>query len=132
MNFLGTNFWKGDSTIAKLWGFIGYKRKVEKIFVVLWKRPPDNWHKLNSVGSSKGNLGALTMGGIIRDSHGALFLAYASYLGDNMNMFAELSAVVEKLQHCFKRGLTQVWIEIDTAYLIPMLQKQVVGEWQQQ
>ena len=62
-------------TLAKAteYAFLGINGRPRCSFssiLVKWLRPPENWFKLNSNGSSFGNLGCAIGGGIIRNSNG--------------------------------------------------------------
>ncbi|KAG4909309.1 hypothetical protein JHK87_055425 [Glycine soja] len=54
--------------------------------------PPDQWFKLNTDGSSLGNLGASGFGGIIRDSLGSFIIGFSGYCGHTTSVHAELFA----------------------------------------
>ncbi|XP_042958232.1 uncharacterized protein LOC122293851 [Carya illinoinensis] len=88
------------------------------IRVIRWKRPPQDWMKLNSDGSSLGNLGPAGAGGVIRDSLGRLHSAYSVFLGQGSNNFAELRSLLEGVRRCHQLGFCRVEIEVDSQLLV--------------
>ncbi|KAL0922929.1 hypothetical protein M5K25_006959 [Dendrobium thyrsiflorum] len=77
--------------------------------IVCWVKPSDNWVKINTDGSVKAN--SWGCGGIIRDSKGNLFMAYATPLVQCSIIFAELAAILHGLKMCLTLGLRNIWIE---------------------
>ncbi|KAI3459739.1 hypothetical protein Pfo_016402, partial [Paulownia fortunei] len=65
---------------------------------IIWRKPEENWYKLNVDRASKGNLGPSRIGGLIRDWKGEVVLAFNDFVGHNTNTEAEMIAVVQRLQ----------------------------------
>lgn len=58
--------------------------------LVCWNLPPAGWCKLNSNGASKGNPGAASCGGFLRNATGCWIKGYAVNLGIYFVVEAEL------------------------------------------
>ena len=85
-------------TLAKAseFAFLGAHTKVRRPTTsvqVRWHPPSENWFRLNSNGSSMGNLGRVGGGGIIRDSNGDWVSGYARAIGHTASVTAELWAL---------------------------------------
>lgn len=63
-----------------------------KVKIVSWKRPSDQWVKINSDGSALNNPKRTRVGVIIRDVDGRMILAYVVPLRLRLNKQAELEA----------------------------------------
>ncbi|KAK4381386.1 putative ribonuclease H protein [Sesamum angolense] len=73
--------WKGDLYQAAVMGFIFCQTVPRAPSIVRWCAPSPSWFKLNTDGSSLGNLGLARAAGIIRDLTGHVHLAYQFALG---------------------------------------------------
>ncbi|XP_042964017.1 uncharacterized protein LOC122298309 [Carya illinoinensis] len=92
--------------------------KLRQPRVIRWKRPPQDWMKLNSDGSSLGNPGPAGAGGVIRDSLGRIHSAYSVFLGHGSNNYAELRSLLEGVRRCHQFGFRRVEIEIDSQMIV--------------
>ncbi|KAL0421675.1 UNVERIFIED_CONTAM: hypothetical protein Slati_3190400 [Sesamum latifolium] len=90
--------WKGDYEVAAKFGFHLSKPKPRPPMIFNWKKPTNGWWKLNCDGASKGNPGPSGAGGLIRDSNGRMIIAFADFLEEHTNTYAELYAVVRGIQ----------------------------------
>ncbi|XP_042964739.1 uncharacterized protein LOC122298962 [Carya illinoinensis] len=97
--------------------------------VIRWKRPPQDWMKLNSDGSSLGNPGPAGAGGVIRDSLGRLHTAYSVFLGQGSNNFAELRSLLEGVRRCHQLSFRRVEIEVDSQLLVCWCTKGECNIW---
>ena len=82
-----------------------------------------NWYKLNSDGSSLGNPGRASGGGLIHDSNGAWVSGYARAIGHTTSVAAELWAIRDGINLCIDLNLTNVVIEIDAKIVVDLLLK---------
>ncbi|KAG2689164.1 hypothetical protein I3760_09G127500 [Carya illinoinensis] len=79
MNSLTLSQWDGD--ILRRLDIPVLPPQPKKVNLVKWLRPQQGWVKLNTDGSSLGNLGSAGVGGFIRDASGQLCLAYSMDIG---------------------------------------------------
>ena len=84
---------------------------------------PQNWHKLNTDGSSLGNLGRTGGGGIIRNANGEWVGGYARAIGITTSTAAELWALRDRLNMCIKLNRPAVIIELDAKLVMDLLKK---------
>lgn len=101
---LKVGFWRGDTEIAKSWGFFPRLKKSTKIIEVFGKLLEENWLKLNCDGASKRNLGSVGVGGVMRNQNGDLVCGYYSFLGNYDNFYTEIADVVRGVEICVKHG----------------------------
>ncbi|KAL0307842.1 UNVERIFIED_CONTAM: hypothetical protein Scaly_2967600 [Sesamum calycinum] len=85
--------WKGHLHRAGVMGFIFRQIVPRAPSVVRWSAPSPSWFKLNTNGSSLGNLSLAGAAGIIRDSAGHVHLEYQVALGTGTSVIAELTAI---------------------------------------
>ncbi|KAF5459726.1 hypothetical protein F2P56_019648 [Juglans regia] len=97
--------------------------------VKAWSKPAQGRVKLNTDGSSLGNPGESGAGGVIRDMHGTLLLAFAKNLGYGNSTYAELRALVEGVKHCKNMNFSAVDIEMDSKVILAWLDKNRCGSW---
>ncbi|XP_015170859.1 uncharacterized protein [Solanum tuberosum] len=108
--------------------------KIERVNPVLninfikWRKPPDNYLKLNTDGCSKGNPGEAGGGGILRDHQGNINMAFQTYFGNCSNNMAEGLAILKGLQWCVTNHLHNVIIK--TNFMI--MKGKNVMMWQMQ
>ncbi|KAL0378377.1 UNVERIFIED_CONTAM: hypothetical protein Sradi_3143200 [Sesamum radiatum] len=100
--------------------------------VVRWTTPPPTWFKLNSNGSSLGNLGPAGAASIIRDAEGQMRLAYQDAFGTTTSVIVELIAVWRGLELALAHELAPIVVEVDTTTVIQLLQSRVSGKWEVQ
>ena len=115
-------------TIAKAaeFAFLGAHTKVRRsstTIQVQWYAPLDNWFKLNSNGSSMGNLGRAGGGGLIRDSKGEWVSGYARAIRYTTSVAAELWAFHDGINLCIDLNLENVIIELDAKFVVDLLMK---------
>ena len=90
---------------------------------VWWIPPPENWFKLNTDGSSLGNPGRASGGGIIRNFHGDWVCGYARSVGYTTSIVAELWALRDGINMCIDLRLATMIIELDAKLVVDLLQK---------
>ncbi|XP_075507656.1 uncharacterized protein LOC142544497 [Primulina tabacum] len=86
--------WLGVFEAARSLGFfVGFQR-THRLAIVRWLCPPPGCFKLNIDGSSRGNPGESSVGGIVRDFYGRVLLSFSEFIGVGTNVWAELWAVL--------------------------------------
>ena len=115
-------------TIAKAaeFAFLGAHTKVRCSLTTIQVQgyaPLDNWFKLNSNGSSMGNLGRAGKGGLTRNSKGEWVSGYARAIGYTTSVMAELWALRDGINLCIDLNLKNVIIELDAKLVVDLLMK---------
>ncbi|XP_075095162.1 uncharacterized protein LOC142173464 [Nicotiana tabacum] len=67
---------------------------------VTWQLPFHGWHKCNTDGASKGNLGHSSLGFCVMDDESGVVYAREIYLGVTTNVIAEAKAIFQGLEYC--------------------------------
>lgn len=86
--------------------------------LVKWIKLPWGWYKLNTDGSSLGNLEPCGIGGVISNESGCFVKAYASPIGYSSNNKAELLALLQGLRIFNSLNISNVIIEMDSMVII--------------
>lgn len=81
--------------------------------IVNWDPPSPGWVKLNTDGSSLGNPGQSSYGGLIRNNNGCWVGGYVGNIGYNMSLTAEICGIMKGLYLVKEMGLKNVVIETD-------------------
>ncbi|KAL0324636.1 UNVERIFIED_CONTAM: putative ribonuclease H protein [Sesamum calycinum] len=84
--------------------------------------------KLNTDGSSLGNLGLAGAAGIIRDSAKHVHLAFQFALGIGTSVLAELTAVWRGMELALTHGLAPLVVEVDATTVISLLKSRASGK----
>ena len=87
-------------------------------------KPPLNWFKLNSNGSSLGNPGRASDGGLIRNNKGEWIRGYARAIGHTTSVAAELWALRGDIRLCISLKLPTVILELDAKLIVELMQKE--------
>lgn len=90
---------------------------------VKWTKPPSNWYKVNSDGSSLGNPGLAGGGGLIRDETGKWIRGYARAIGPTTSAAAELWVLRDGIRLCIALKLQAVVFELDAKAIVDLLKK---------
>lgn len=77
------------------------------------------WLKLNTDGSSLGNLGLAAGGGVIRDENGNWVMAFSRKIGNTSNFMIEMWALCDGLLICANWNYSAV--EVDAKAIIDVL-----------
>lgn len=88
---------------------------------VHWSKPEQGWMKLNTDGSSLGNSGLASGGGVIRDWTSRWIVGFSRKIGIATSLMAELWAIRDGLMLCVDRNLVMVEIELDAKSVVDML-----------
>ncbi|KAJ0527599.1 putative ribonuclease H domain-containing protein [Helianthus annuus] len=81
---------------------------------VYWDPPNSGWLKLNTDGSSLGNPGQSSYGGVVRNTHGEWVCGYVGNIGYNTSLAAEIWGIMMGLRFIRVMGLNNVVIETDS------------------
>ncbi|XP_073051343.1 uncharacterized protein [Primulina eburnea] len=106
--------WRGVLHAARSLGFFVDMRRVHKMAIVRWLRPPVGCFKLNVDGSSRGSPGDSTVGGVVRDSSGQVLVSFSEFIGVGTNIRAELWAIWRGLLISSDLHFFPLWIETDS------------------
>lgn len=87
---------------------------------IKWEKPLPNWYRLNTDGSSLGNLGKAGGGGLIRDHTGTWVGGFASAIGSTPSIIAEHWTLRDGLTLCNQMQI-QSLAELDAYVIVNML-----------
>lgn len=118
-----------DEVMLKQLGIKQLAPPSSSVQITRWLRPKNDWVKLNSDGSSKGNPGPSGWGCILRDSAGNVLWAQAEFYGFQSIMVAETKALLNGLKRCIAEGYMRVEIEADSLALVQIIQRTVGVPW---
>ncbi|KAL4359579.1 hypothetical protein AHAS_Ahas08G0091500 [Arachis hypogaea] len=90
---------------------------------VQWNPPPAGWIKLNSDGTTQGNLGTIGCGGILRDEEGRWIAGFSHKIGVGTAFMAELCGVKKGLEITWTMGFRKIVVEIYAGEVIKLLNK---------
>ncbi|KAL0329356.1 UNVERIFIED_CONTAM: putative ribonuclease H protein [Sesamum radiatum] len=113
-------------------GFIFCRQVPQAPSIVRWRTPSPSWFKLNTDGSSLGNLGLAEAAGIIRDSAGHVHLAFQFALGAGTSVLAELTVAWQEMELALTHGLAPLVVEVDARTVISLLKSRASGKWEVQ
>ena len=88
---------------------------------IRWEKPEVGQFRLNSDGSSLGNLGLAGSGGLIRNGDGDWVCGYAKKIGITTSFVAELQGLRDGILQCLKLHLPTIKIEIDVKSIVDLL-----------
>ncbi|KAF7806654.1 ribonuclease H [Senna tora] len=89
-------------------------KTTKPIRLVKWEAPVPGTFKINVDGSSRGNPGKSGIGGLIRDSNGAMIAGFSVSIGFSDILYAELFAIKYGLELAWKKGCKKVICESDS------------------
>ncbi|XP_075480593.1 uncharacterized protein LOC142521250 [Primulina tabacum] len=113
--------WLGAFEAARSLGIFVAFQRTHRLAIVRWLCPPPGCFKLNVDGSSRGNPGESSVGGVVRDSSGRVVLSFSEFIGVGTNVRAELWAVWRGLLICSDLGLFPLWVETDSQISLQIL-----------
>ena len=85
-----------------------------KVLHIGWKPLPFRFHKLNTDGSAKGNLGLASAGGIIKDHRGSWIGSFNRAIGHTHTLAAELWGLRDGLSLARSLNIKKLLIKTDT------------------
>ncbi|XP_057811613.1 uncharacterized protein LOC131025845 [Salvia miltiorrhiza] len=90
---------------------------------IYWSTPSPPWIKVNTDGSAAGAPGLIAAGGVFHDNWNVVrgFFHYKGGVGFAFE--AELLAIISAIQIAHARGWLDLWIEVDSIYVVNLLQK---------
>ncbi|KAG7552362.1 Ribonuclease H-like superfamily [Arabidopsis thaliana x Arabidopsis arenosa] len=91
--------------------------------MIRWTPPRDEWLKLNTDGTSHGNPGLATAGGVLRDSTGQRRGGFALNIGICSAPLAELQRVYYGLYIAWGKSITRLEVEVDSELVVGFLNK---------
>ncbi|KAK4707022.1 hypothetical protein R3W88_033409 [Solanum pinnatisectum] len=100
-----------------------------KVTLVMWRRPPNDWVKLNTDGSALDNPGKLGARGIIRDHRGEIILAFSTPMGEGTNNQAEIGAAIFGMTWILQLGYKNVLLEVDSQPLVDWIMAKTKPPW---
>ncbi|CAA7019270.1 unnamed protein product [Microthlaspi erraticum] len=99
----------------------GYRlERVER--QISWMRPISGWVKLNTDGTSRGNPGLASAGGVLRDDSGSWVRGFALNIGACTAPLAELWGVYYGLLIAWEGRAQRVELEVDSEMVVGFLQ----------
>ncbi|KAF7808414.1 Retrovirus-related Pol polyprotein from transposon TNT 1-94 [Senna tora] len=98
--------------------------------LISWCRPDQGYIKLNTDGSSIGNLGPAGMGGLFSDSNGEWLCGFSGLIGKQTNMSAELMAIKHGLLLGLQRGFGKLMVEVDCLEAINLIKDEDISRHQ--
>ena len=106
--------------------FLGLENKHhthQTIIRVKWIALLMNWYKVNSNGSSLGNLGLAGKGGLIRNDRGEWIRGYVRAIGSTTSATVELWALRDGIRPCIALNLQAVVFELDAKLVIDLTKR---------
>lgn len=113
--------------ILGIWGIDHKQLQVKCGTWCKWDAPSPEWFKLNIDGSARSEI--CTGGGILRDSHSNMVMAFSSFYGSGYNNFAEFAALRDGLSMCRALGVTQLMVESDSMVVVNAIRGRRVTSW---
>lgn len=86
--------------------------------------PPSGWVKLNTDGSSRGNPGEATGGGLIRDETGKWLVGFGLNIGICSVTAAELWALYHGLMIAWMEGHRKVAVTVDSSAVVTLVSRE--------
>ncbi|CAA7059955.1 unnamed protein product [Microthlaspi erraticum] len=97
----------------------GMAQRVER--QIAWQPPIQGWWKVNTDGTSRGNPGLATAGGVLRDEQGSWVCGFALNIGICSAPLAELWGVYYGLLIAWERCVPRLIIEVDSEVVVKIL-----------
>ncbi|GAU26383.1 hypothetical protein TSUD_221100 [Trifolium subterraneum] len=97
---------------------------------VLWQPPCFNWVKCNIDGSSLGNPGLSSCGGLFRNCSATFLGAFAYNLGISNSLVAELNGAMFAIELSVQKGWLNLWLETDSMLVVSAFKNPHVIPWQ--
>ena len=94
------------------------RRLIKEVVLVRWNSPSIWWYKLNLDGSSLGNPGRASGGGLIRDSNGVWIKGFTCNIRTSSSVEVELWALRDSLSLCISLNIVALEIEVDAKVIL--------------
>jgi len=104
-----------DFNVLKFFGINTRTGKVLRPLPVRWEFPSPGWVKINIDGVARGYPGLAACGSIFRGGMREFIGAFSAFLDVQTAFVAEFYGVIYALEEAQKLGLTNVWLECDSA-----------------
>ena len=104
-----------DFNVLKVFGINTRTGKVLRPLPVRWEFPSPGWVKINTDGAARGYPGFAACESIFRGSTEEFIGAFSAFLDVHTVLVAEFYGVIYALEEAQKLGLTNVWLECDSA-----------------
>jgi len=101
--------------VIKFFGINTCTGKVLRLCPVRWEFRSPGWVKINTDEADRGYTGFATCGDIFRGSMGKFIGVFSVFLKVQTVMVAEFYGVIHAMEEDKKMGLTNVWLEYDSA-----------------
>lgn len=88
-----------------------------------WQPPPPGFLKFNTDGASKGKLGMVGYGRVIRDEKGNIVVIFHSHLGNATNNMVELLAIKKSLDILRDLNMSNTIIDVESELTINSIKK---------
>ncbi|KAI9187353.1 hypothetical protein LWI28_027159 [Acer negundo] len=100
----------------------GIVRGYYDYYPLVWQPPANGWVKANSAGLiSNGNPSVTTCGGLFRDSSGKFIGGFSQNLHVETSYFAEVMAAILVIEHAYRNGCHNLWLETDSLLVVHLL-----------
>jgi len=104
-----------DFSVIKCFGINTRTGKVLHPLPIRWEFPSPGWVKINTDVAVRGYAGLATCGGIFRGSMEEFIGTFSAFLDVQTALVTEFYGVIYALEEAQKLGLTNVWLECDSA-----------------
>ncbi|KAH6776357.1 hypothetical protein C2S52_013918 [Perilla frutescens var. hirtella] len=115
-----------DLSILRAVGVKGRIQHPKVIKTVIWKPPPRGWVKINTDGSAVSEPGNLACGGIFQNHMGSVIACFHENLGVGFVYEAELWGAILAIDFAISRGMTHIWLEVDSMLVLRWFAKETV------
>ena len=101
--------------MIKFFGINTRTGKVFRPFLVRWEFPSIGWVKINTDEAARGYPSLATCGGIFRGSMKEFIGVFSVFLEVQTAIVAEFYGIIYAMEEAQKMGLSNVWLECDSA-----------------
>jgi len=115
--------------VIKFFGINTHIGKVLRPLHVRWEFPSPGWVKINIDGAVKGYPSLATCGGIFCGSMGEFIGAFSTYLEVQAALVTEFYGVILAMEEAQKMGLTNAWLECDSALVCVVFTARTNVSW---
>ncbi|XP_070046188.1 uncharacterized protein [Nicotiana tomentosiformis] len=117
-------------TWEKLWKEMEIITPVLSCRPVIWDKPPDNWLKINSDGSSNILKRRAGIGGIVRNRNGQLIVTYVQNVQFCTNNSVEVHAASCGMKLCKDLNFGNIILEMDSLIVVNMIKGKYKVPWE--